>query len=260
MPNVLLDFLNTGVEALTFDELYQKFQSFFAEYYAQQLKGYQNQWNNLRNSCASPFESICLTGCIESGLAVEEGGGQFNLSGLNILGLGTLVDSLLALKSLVYGKQKLSLHEMRKQLKESDKSEEKKVDLLVKYKTAPSEVKRKVMTGNAELEDIEGEINEHILKEHNKGDYSDIKFIPNFEEQLRKFYLDAGQMEGGIHSLNRLFKDKGFMAKFNRIDVSVKKEFENMMKGVSVKVDYCSGQMHQLLEIVKIKQVEVMKK
>ncbi|MDQ1328720.1 MAG: hypothetical protein QG641_2005 [Candidatus Poribacteria bacterium] len=119
LPNVLLDFLNTGVEALTFDELYQKFQSFFAEYYAQQLKGYQNQWNNLRNNCASPFESICLTGCIESGLAVEEGGGQFNLFGLNILGLGTLVDSLLALKSLVYGKQKLSLHEMRKQLKEN---------------------------------------------------------------------------------------------------------------------------------------------
>jgi pyruvate-formate lyase len=119
LPDILLDFLDTGVETLTFEELYQKFQSFFAEYYAQQLKGYQNQWNSLRNNCASPFESICLTGCIESGLAVEEGGGRFNLFGLNILGLGTLVDSLLVLKNSVYDKQKLSLQEMRKQLKEN---------------------------------------------------------------------------------------------------------------------------------------------
>jgi pyruvate-formate lyase len=119
LPNVLLDFLNTEIEALTFDELYQKFQSFFAEYYIQQLKGYQNHWDNLRNNCASPFESICLTGCIESGLAVEEGGGRFNLFGLNILGLGTLIDSLLVLKNLFYDRQKLSLQEMQKQLKEN---------------------------------------------------------------------------------------------------------------------------------------------
>ncbi|MBD3177997.1 MAG: hypothetical protein GF320_22715 [Armatimonadia bacterium] len=50
-----------------------------------------------------------MRGCIQSALPVERGGTTHNLVGINMLGLGTLVDSLLAIEELVFSTGTLSL-------------------------------------------------------------------------------------------------------------------------------------------------------
>lgn len=76
----------------------------------------QKKWNRLRDECPSPFESICVNGCIASGQTTQEGGARFNLAGVNILGIGTFIDSLYGIKKLVYGLQEMNLQQMKSSL------------------------------------------------------------------------------------------------------------------------------------------------
>jgi formate C-acetyltransferase len=62
----------------------------------------------------SPFEAVCLTGCLTSGLTSAEGGAKYNLFGVNVMGLGTLVDSLYAIKTLVFDRGELTLADLQK--------------------------------------------------------------------------------------------------------------------------------------------------
>lgn len=60
-----------------------------------------------------PFFSATLEGCLESGMDYSQGGAKYNPSGLALVGLGTVVDSLLAVKQAVYEAGWLSLDELR---------------------------------------------------------------------------------------------------------------------------------------------------
>jgi formate C-acetyltransferase len=53
-----------------------------------------------------------MRGCIERATPVERGGTDYNFVGINILGLGTLVDSLTAIEDVVFGDRTLTVHEM----------------------------------------------------------------------------------------------------------------------------------------------------
>ncbi len=66
---------------------------------------------------SSPFLSVWVDGCIESGRAVENGGARINHFGLNLMGLGSLVDSLSAVKQLVFEEKALTLAEFRRAVK-----------------------------------------------------------------------------------------------------------------------------------------------
>jgi formate C-acetyltransferase len=50
-----------------------------------------------------------MTSCIENAMDITEGGGIYNSSSFGMSGLGTLVDSLFAIKNIVYKKRLLSL-------------------------------------------------------------------------------------------------------------------------------------------------------
>ncbi len=66
-------------------------------------------WAKIKWRCLSPFESICFGTCLESGMPVEAGGCKYTMFGINILGIGTLIDSLYAVKKLVYDFKEISL-------------------------------------------------------------------------------------------------------------------------------------------------------
>ncbi|MFA6292676.1 MAG: pyruvate formate lyase family protein [Victivallales bacterium] len=118
LPTILWDFLKTNTcEKGDFTSFYSEFKSFFRSHYEQKtLPSFIERWDNQKRNCPSPFESICVTGCIESGLTTVEGGAKFNLFGVNILGLGTLIDSLLSIKKLIYEHKEFTLAQMREQL------------------------------------------------------------------------------------------------------------------------------------------------
>jgi pyruvate-formate lyase len=117
LPEILLDVLRAHPDAPTFAALLAHFKADFAATYRETLlPAFARRWQALSRDAASPFESLCVTGCIASGLAAEEGGARFNLFGVNILGIGTLIDSLLAIQALVFDARALSLAELVQQV------------------------------------------------------------------------------------------------------------------------------------------------
>lgn len=57
----------------------------------------------------APYVSALIEGCIESGLDVTAGGAKYDFTSIDVRGLGTLVDSLLAIRRLVYERREVSL-------------------------------------------------------------------------------------------------------------------------------------------------------
>ena len=117
LPAALATFIQECGSPADFASFRHDLREFLAHDYARCAQDYQRRWDSMSEGQPSPFESICLTGCTESGLTAEEGGSRFSLFGVNVLGLGTLVDSVHAVKRLVYGDGGLSLDDLRAQLR-----------------------------------------------------------------------------------------------------------------------------------------------
>ena len=105
---------------------YADFQSFLVAFkdslraaFPDLLRQWNKQWQAIGSNNPSPFESVCLSGCIESGLAAEEGGSRYPFFGVDIMGFGTLIDSLQAVRELVYAKRAMSIDELRRQVAEN---------------------------------------------------------------------------------------------------------------------------------------------
>jgi formate C-acetyltransferase len=116
LPNLFRDYLAQAA-ATTYADFEAGFTAFLQRRYREViLPGFQTAWEQRAQETASPFESLCLTGCLESGRCAEEGGARFSLYGVDILGLGTAVDSLQAVRELVYHERALTLRELRQAL------------------------------------------------------------------------------------------------------------------------------------------------
>ncbi len=73
---------------------------------------WQPAWNHWRDHAPSPFTSMLVQGCIETAKPLEAGGARSNLFGINMVGLGTVIDSLHVIDQLVYRDQSLSLRQI----------------------------------------------------------------------------------------------------------------------------------------------------
>lgn len=118
LPELFNDYLQTRPAQDTFEAFKAGFKTYFSGTYRNRiLPGFSQRLHTLEHLGISPFESLCVTGCIESGRAAEEAGARFNLFGVNILGIGTLIDSLLAVKTLVFDEQAIGLTALAEQVK-----------------------------------------------------------------------------------------------------------------------------------------------
>ncbi len=126
LPAVLVEFLRSGAEgSASFEELLARFKLHLKRAYEEErLPEFRKRLEALRTGASSPFESVCVKGCLESGLCAEEGGAASSLFGVNIMGLGTLVDSLLAMKLLVFEQGRLSLGRLLAELRDDFPDEE----------------------------------------------------------------------------------------------------------------------------------------
>lgn len=114
LPETLLEFLDRNYEFPTFDALLAQFKHELLQTWRTKLSEFEQHWKSIARS-ASPFQSVCLTGCIESGRTAQEGGARYSLYGVNILGLGTIVDSLHVIHELVFDRGTISLADFRAQ-------------------------------------------------------------------------------------------------------------------------------------------------
>jgi formate C-acetyltransferase len=83
-----------------------------ATYLREALPRAADAWRWFRDSAPSPFGSLLMQGCLARALPLEAGGTRYNLLGVNLLGLGTVVDSLHAIRELVFTQGTLTLAEL----------------------------------------------------------------------------------------------------------------------------------------------------
>ncbi len=109
LHDILIGFLKQNHEQKReyseFSEFYLSFKKYFADTYNEEIiPVFRANWEYIRRRCVSPFESACMGGCLESGIAAEHGGAEYTMFGMNILGIGTLVDSIYVIKKIVFEK------------------------------------------------------------------------------------------------------------------------------------------------------------
>ncbi len=102
----------TAQSAPGFEEFMDGWWEHLGGVYEQELALAQERWDRMAEHAPSPFGSVLMRGCIERARPLEQGGADYNLVGFDILGLGTLTDSLLAIRELVYGSRELTLREL----------------------------------------------------------------------------------------------------------------------------------------------------
>ena len=122
-----------GVDFADFEELYQKYISDLhkqveAIFQAKTRKfdGFGKGTNDWKWAAQAPCTVISLfeEGCIEKGLSYLEGGPIYNINSPHIGGLADTVNSLYAIKKLVYDEKKLTLAELLKILRNNWEGEE----------------------------------------------------------------------------------------------------------------------------------------
>jgi formate C-acetyltransferase len=85
--------------------------------------------------CPTPFESLLIDGCLESGKTSLEGGARYNATTFELVGLPNVADSLFAIKTLVYEQQTLVWKELQAAL-ESDFKDRQDLQILLRNKLA----------------------------------------------------------------------------------------------------------------------------
>lgn len=106
-----------GRSAENFEAFYQAVMhnvKITCECMAQHYNHFQNLWTDYS---PLPLYSATITGCIESGKDLTEGGAKYNFNSLSPTGIGTMIDSLYAIKKAVFEERNLSLAELNTALK-----------------------------------------------------------------------------------------------------------------------------------------------
>lgn len=65
--------------------------------------------SHLPEFCCLPLLSCTMTGCLESGRDMTAGGAKYNAISLPLVGIGTAIDSLLAIRQVVYEEKQMTL-------------------------------------------------------------------------------------------------------------------------------------------------------
>jgi formate C-acetyltransferase len=103
----------------TFDDFMKNFYSQL-QYFLDLYVGATNEVNLFCNQYYSrPLISAIIDNCIEKAIPVDEGGSKYWAKSINCCGLGTLVDSLYAIKKIVFDEKSLSMEAFAKVLEEN---------------------------------------------------------------------------------------------------------------------------------------------
>ncbi len=140
LPKVLEITLNNGVDPRTekkigletgdperfksFEELFEAFRKQLNHFVDIKVKGNNVIERLYAEQLPVPFLSILIDDCIAKGKDYNDGGARYNTDYIQGVGLGTLTDSLTALKYLVFEKKHVAMKEMIEALNSNYKGQE----------------------------------------------------------------------------------------------------------------------------------------
>ncbi|MCU6736126.1 pyruvate formate lyase family protein [Diplocloster agilis] len=95
-----------------FEEFYENYIAKLESIYKRLVEVLNHYGAFMREFDPCPLLSATLTGCLEKGIDMTEGGAIYNPTSMPLVGIGTAINSLLAIKEVVYDKHMLSLKEL----------------------------------------------------------------------------------------------------------------------------------------------------
>jgi len=101
----------------TFEKFYKAYETQTKYVLRRMVENYEKSENIRYNFNPTPYLSVLVNGCAEKGLDVTQGGAEISLVTMEAVTYATTVDSLLAVKYLVYDKKECTLEELVKALK-----------------------------------------------------------------------------------------------------------------------------------------------
>ncbi len=115
----------------SFEELLQAYQKQVLHFVEIKVRGNQVIERLYGRFMPSPFLSILIDDCIGKGLDYNEGGARYNTTYIQGVGIGTITDSLAAIKFHVYDRQDVTMPELLSLLKDNFGGHERERLLLV---------------------------------------------------------------------------------------------------------------------------------
>ncbi len=100
----------------TFDELFAAFQKQLHHFIEIKMRGNQVIERMYADGMPAPFLSVLIDDCIPKGRDYNNGGARYNNTFIQMVGLGSLTDSMSSIKELVFDSQALSMPELLKAL------------------------------------------------------------------------------------------------------------------------------------------------
>lgn len=119
VARILLDTVKKVGDCATYEEFYQEFLRdlrFYHAHIALTKNKYEKMWCEY---APLVLYSTSITGSLEKGMDVTEGGAKYNSTALSMVGTATAVDSLYAIKTIVFDEKRLTLSELHKVLEEN---------------------------------------------------------------------------------------------------------------------------------------------
>ena len=126
MPRVLDLFLRPALgsedlipparEPATFEDFLDQYLHALDHFFALVIDQRNIRQHYMKEALVCPLFSATQAGCIDAGRDYTHGGAKYNFSTISLIGLGTVADSLLAVRQLVYEQQRLMLPQLRQVL------------------------------------------------------------------------------------------------------------------------------------------------
>lgn len=108
----------------TFEELEKSFEKHLNIFMDKMVLACEKVEEAHINLLPSPFLSSVIDNCIEEGKDVTQGGAKYNFSGIQMIQVANLADSLWAVKKLVFDERKISKEELLSALRDNFKGHE----------------------------------------------------------------------------------------------------------------------------------------
>jgi len=115
----------------TYDELFEAYKKQLKYFVDLKIKGNNVIERLYAEYMPSPFMSLLIDDCIEKGKDYHDGGPRYNSTYIQGVGIGTITDSLAAIKYWVYDKKKISMEKLLNALKDNFEGEEKLRQMLM---------------------------------------------------------------------------------------------------------------------------------
>jgi len=103
----------------TFDDFWNAFKGQSEFLFEQSVIGNNQLGIVYQQHQPAPLLSSMIEGCIKSGRGVTRGGAQYNSSGVSVIGMADVVDSLMAIKKIVFDEKICSFAEMKEAIDEN---------------------------------------------------------------------------------------------------------------------------------------------